>query len=259
MIFYFSGTGNSKWVAQTITQSFTDKLVAIGDYYQKNNDQQAVLSLEKDEKIGFVFPVHSWGTPPIVKQFIQKLQFENFDNNLIYCVFTCGNICGNADKMFLEALQQKNWKCHHIYSVQMPNNYISMPGFGIDPVEVQKDKIAIAQSTLKILMDAILTDKPIQHYARGKATWLKSGIIYPLFVRFGMNSRPFYTTESCISCGICEQKCPVKNIKITEGKPVWDNNCTQCLACIHYCPTQAIQYGKVTINKGRYTFPEKQH
>ena len=28
------------------------------------------------------------------------------------------------------------------------------------------------------------------------------------------------------------------------------NNCTQCLACIHLCPTKAIQYGKGTEEEG---------
>lgn len=257
MIFYFSGTGNSKWVAQTLAQTFSEKLVAIGDYFQKSNDKQANFSLEKNEKIGFVCPIYSWGLPPIVNQFIQKIQFENYDNNLIYCIFTCGSECGSANKMFEKALKQKNLQSHHIYSIRMPNNYIVMQGFDIPSVKTQKTLITNAKKTINLLIEAISNDKPINHYSKGHFVWLKSGIIFHLFVRFSIDSRPYYTTDACNSCGLCENKCPTKNIIMENGKPVWSNNCTQCLACIHNCPTQAIQYGKTTLTKGRYTFSDK--
>jgi ferredoxin len=66
----------------------------------------------------------------------------------------------------------------------------------------------------------------------------------------------FYVDENCTSCGICEQVCPVNNIKIIEGKPEWLHQCQQCLACINYCPEEAIQYGNKTLTTGRYYHPE---
>ncbi|SUY47595.1 4Fe-4S ferredoxin [Clostridium putrefaciens] len=35
----------------------------------------------------------------------------------------------------------------------------------------------------------------------------------------------------------------------------WGEDCTECLACLHLCPVQAIQYGKGTESKGRYKNP----
>ena len=40
-----------------------------------------------------------------------------------------------------------------------------------------------------------------------------------------------------------------------EGKPMWSQHCTKCMACICRCPQEAIQYGKRTKNKGRYYNP----
>ena len=37
-----------------------------------------------------------------------------------------------------------------------------------------------------------------------------------------------------------------------DGKPVWGNDCTHCMACICKCPTEAIEYGKVSIGQNRY-------
>jgi NAD-dependent dihydropyrimidine dehydrogenase PreA subunit len=39
------------------------------------------------------------------------------------------------------------------------------------------------------------------------------------------------------------------------GRPAWEGQCTLCLACLHRCPAEAIQYGKETVGKGRYVNP----
>ncbi|WP_366008713.1 4Fe-4S binding protein [uncultured Eubacterium sp.] len=37
---------------------------------------------------------------------------------------------------------------------------------------------------------------------------------------------------------------------------IWGNQCTHCMACICYCPTEAIKYGKKSIGKPRYHFEQ---
>ena len=49
---------------------------------------------------------------------------------------------------------------------------------------------------------------------------------------------------------------PRYNIKLKDGKPAWGSECTQCMACICYCPVSAIEYGKATIGKDRYLCPK---
>jgi ferredoxin len=72
----------------------------------------------------------------------------------------------------------------------------------------------------------------------------------------GEKDKNFIVDEKCNSCGICETVCPVSNIKMVDGKPQWQHKCQQCLACIHFCPTIAIQYGKKTMKRKRYHQPE---
>ena len=62
--------------------------------------------------------------------------------------------------------------------------------------------------------------------------------------------------EKCIGCGKCEKLCPLNNITLQNARPVWGTNCTQCMACICYCPTRAIEYGKKSAGKPRYHFEE---
>lgn len=253
MVLYFSGTGNSHWVAKSVATAFSDRLIAMGDYFREGADKPK-FELEKGERIGFVFPVHSWGMPPLVKKFIKMMELTDNNENLVYGIFSCGDECGNTHKMFIDALAERGMECRHVYSIQMPNNYISMPGFDIDSKELEAVKKENAKQLLPHIIKAIETDQPMDCYTKGTFTFLKSGLIYNMFCKYAIDSKPFYSTDSCDSCGVCVKKCPTGNIKLVDGRPVWGNNCTQCLGCIHYCHVRAIEYGKVTVKKGRYTY-----
>ena len=67
-----------------------------------------------------------------------------------------------------------------------------------------------------------------------------------------VKSKAFYATDDCVGCGKCVKLCPLNNVKLVDGKPVWGNNCTHCMACICYCPKEAIEYGRKSQGKLRY-------
>jgi len=70
---------------------------------------------------------------------------------------------------------------------------------------------------------------------------------------FMYKTKGFHSTEKCISCGKCVKVCPLNNISLSEGKPVWSKNCTHCMACIGTCPTEAVEYGNITQTKEKYS------
>ncbi|MGN0187050.1 MAG: EFR1 family ferrodoxin [Paludibacteraceae bacterium] len=253
MICYFSGTGNSHWVAQTMATTLQDKLVNMAAYYDTQTPEPQ-FDITPSEWLGIVCPIHSWGVPPLVVQFVQRLQTSIATPQHIFVVFTCGDECGNADRQMRALLSEKGWATQHIYSVQMPNNYIVFPGFDVDSKAIEVQKKEAAKQTLPTLLAAIKADKPIAHYKRGSLPYIKSHFIYPQFCKHMMSSKSFHTTDACIGCGLCAQVCPIGTIDMVAKKPVWKTNCTQCLSCIHHCPTQAIQYGNTTQKKGRYVY-----
>ena len=63
MIFYFSGTGNSAWVAERMAEALQDRTVAIAEA----SVQERTYALRADERLGFVFPVYAWGPPKLVQ------------------------------------------------------------------------------------------------------------------------------------------------------------------------------------------------
>ena len=62
----------------------------------------------------------------------------------------------------------------------------------------------------------------------------------------------FAVTDGCTSCGLCERICPVKNVRLENGIPEWLHHCEHCVACISWCPAQAIEYGDRTQSRRRY-------
>ncbi len=82
---------------------------------------------------------------------------------------------------------------------------------------------------------------------------LKSGIVNYGFNRFARSAKPFFADDGCTGCGICAASCPASAITMKNGRPAWAAQCYQCLRCINECPQQAIQYGKRTAGRRRYS------
>lgn len=252
MIFYFSGTGNSKWIAEQLSKEQKEDLIFIPEALQNGN---LTFSLKEDEKLGFVFPVYSWGPPPIVLDFIKRISLSGYVGQYMFFVCSCGDDIGLTQQVLLKAFVGKGWKCNAGFSVIMPNNYVLFPGFDVDTEEVEEGKLRNAICRLEEVNSMITRRESLFACKKGSMPFIKTRIIYPLFVRYGISPQKFYTTDDCISCKKCERVCPVVNIEMTEGKPAWGANCTSCLACYHVCPQHAVQYGKKTKNKGHYFNP----
>lgn len=252
MIFYFSGTGNSKWIATQISETQREQMIFIPDALKDGNLE---FVLREDEKIGFVFPIYSWGPPPIVLRFIEQLRLSGYSDQYLFFVCSCGDDTGLTQQMLLKAFAAKGWKCHAGFSVIMPNNYVLFPGFDVDTRDVEITKLKNASLSLEQIQSSIARKETLFACKEGSMPFLKSRIIYPLFVRYGISPKKFYATKDCISCGKCKHACPVENIIMKEGIPVWGANCTSCLACYHICPQYAVQYGQKTKNKGHYFNP----
>ncbi len=252
MIFYFSGTGNSLWVAKNLAEFQGEQVVSIAE--QMNAAASFSFSLKPGEKLGFVFPIYAWAPPKIVMDFIEKLEIKQDSNPYTFAVGTCGDTAGYTMKLLGKALEKRNLKLDSGFSVFMPNNYIIL--YDVDSKEEERIKLEDAQQVVQHINEVIEKKKEgVFECYEGSKSFLNTYVISPLFNKFALGSKKFHTENNCISCSLCERICPIQNIILLEGKPKWGDRCTKCLACIHRCPVQAIEYGKKTKNKGRYYNP----
>ena len=255
MVFYFSGTGNSLWAAKKLSSAFGEQLVSIADELNES-PSDFVYKLNRDEKVFFVFPVHSWGPAALAYRFVSKLKFEGYANQSVYVICTCGDNCGYTNKIIGKKLHRKGIRLTGSYSLQMPNNYVLMSGFSTDSKEVEQQKLKDAPNLLNNIIENIKSQSDEVIYTIGTSPFMKSNVVYPLFRKFALGRNQFYAKENCTSCGLCEKVCPTNTISLNNGKPQWKKTCVQCTACIHRCPAKAIEYGKISEGKGRYVHPE---
>lgn len=254
MIFYFSGTGNSRWVAERLAREQNETLYFIPHCIR---DKNYSFSLRNNEKIGFVFPIYSWGPPLIVLQFIKQLQVISYQGQYLFFVCSCGDDIGLTQNVFVDAISRKGWKCDAGFSVIMPNNYVLLPGFDVDPDDVRRKKLTEAVDRVQLVSHSICCEAHLFDCNEGRFPYLKTRVINPLFNKFPTNPKKFHAADSCVGCGRCVKACPIQNVKLVDRKPEWGSYCTSCLACYHVCPEHAVQYGKVTQKKGRYFNPSQ--
>lgn len=236
MVFYFSGTGNSKWVAKYLAQLINDEAFDIIDLKQLPN-------IYNEKQIGFVFPIYAWGIPEPMALFAKKLMKNKA---FVFGVCTCGEDAGLAMKHF-----SKIYPLDSSYSIVMPNNYVI--GYDIEDEQTIKNKLTNAKIKLQSISNEIKEQRKTYNVQEGSHARIKSSLVNFGFNKVARNTKSFYTTDACSGCSVCVNNCPKSSISLKNGKPVWEGQCYMCMRCINECPQQAIQYGKYTENRKRYS------
>ena len=248
MVFYFSATGNSKYVAERIGREFGGQVINISDATRNNEYKYQV---EDEEKVFFIFPVYFYGLPNLVSAFIKKVQFTG-ETPDVCGIGTYGGSCGAVDRMFKAALKGKEVHFRAFYKIKMVGNYVLM------------DKMPLPEEQTMILRRA---DKEIDHcidairfhFRTSFHSSIGFGAVSKIAYSFYQDkcgTKKFFAENSCIGCGLCQTICPVEAIQMEEGRPVWTKQqCVHCLGCLQRCPVEAIQYGKKTKDRGRYVNP----
>lgn len=248
MIVCFSSTGNSRYAARAFAQGLGEELVNAGELIKRG--EGAALSSERAWI--FVSPTYAWRIPRVFEDFIRRASFEG--SREAYFVMTCGSEIGNAGKHLAALCKEKGLEYRGVLQLVMPENYIAM--FDVPP-EAECEKIlAEAKVPLGAAVEAVRAGRDFPAWKPGLVDRMKSGFVNEGFYRFFVKDKAFYATDACIGCGRCEQLCPLNNIRLAEGKPQWGGNCTQCMACICHCPTESIEYGKISRGKRRYRCPD---
>ena len=122
MIFWFSGTGNSKYAAQRMAEALNEPLLCMNDRI-KAHDTAAV---ETGERLVIVTPTYAWRIPRLVRDWL--LQTELRGARQAWFVMTCGGEIGSADRYNRELCRVKGLSCMGTAQIVMPENYIAMFG-----------------------------------------------------------------------------------------------------------------------------------
>ncbi len=248
MIIYFTGTGNSKYIASLLGKQLNDSVVSAADMIKSGE----MPSFASQKPYVFVSPVYAWRLPRVFERWIQGCTFGG--SREAYFVLTCGDSIGAADNYIKRFAERKNLEYRGTGEVVMPENYIVM--FSAPSQEAEEGIIAKGTERALQLAGRISRGESFEKRRNTLVGHLCSDIVTPFFYRFSVHAKKFYTTDACVSCGKCAESCMLNNIAMEDGKPVWGSKCTHCMACICKCPTEAIEYGRHTKGLRRYVCPK---
>lgn len=248
MILYFTGTGNSEYVAERIAKELKEDAYNLFLRIRENDDSP----LHSEAPWVVVAPTYAWRIPHILEKWLEQVPLIGSKD--IYFVMTCGASIGNAGK-YLKSLCSKI-KMNYLgcYGIVMPENYIAL-----FRTPTRDQAISIIEKAEKEIDQVIGYMQSSEKFIEAKLTFtdkISSGIVNTLFYPLFVHAKKFRVTEECISCGLCEKVCPLHNIQLLKGKPSWGQECTHCMACICRCPKEAIEYGKHSKGLPRYTCPK---
>lgn len=225
MVFYFTATGNSLYVAKQMD----DNRISIA---QAIHDKKKIYAADR---IGVVCPIFGHELPELVKEFLKAARFQT---DYFYILLTYGNRHGGAAELAKEYAEGLGIHPAYIQVILMVDNFL--PGFDMEEQKALDKKVEgqIRRIQADIAQKRVYIS-PVTENDRNvnKAFLARIAQMGP-----GPGHDLYEITEECIGCGICAKVCPKKCFHLEGQKSVWNRDgCIGCMACIHSCPMMAIR------------------
>lgn len=243
-MFFFSGTGNTRWVAQRLADNLRSKGLDVSVHSIEAVDACAADQLIGDADIvGFGYPVYGSDIPLPMKRFLTALSPAPGKDALVFCTQWLWS--GDGARVAVEFVGPKGFLIRWAEHLHMPNN-LSVPF----PFRIHTDK----QHS---------KDKYLRHSEarlRRLATKVASGKVFrrgfgPLAILSGLLQRKPYRAmmeqignsisvdhHRCTMCGLCIELCPVNNLSVRDAAVCAGDKCVNCMRCYNYCPMSAIMF-----------------
>lgn len=248
LIFYFSGTGNSKQVAKWISGFALARSIDCELFDISKTGISQSKPLNSNALIIIISPIHGFNYPKITLDFIRR--FPSGKNKIVLMNTRAGmkigsfitpGLTGIAFILSSLLLKRKGYKIAGQIPFDMPSNWISIhPALNEGTVKFihkknyervkkhsekifagKKDYLALRD----LIQDILIAPVSLGYYLLGKYVFAKS----------------FYASYRCDNCENCIKQCPVKAISIINDHPYWTFKCESCMKCMNSCPKRAIE------------------
>jgi len=244
-LLYFSGTGNTKWLADILSASLIEKGGTVSLF---NLEDDIKFDVKDFNTILVAHPVYGAQVPRLVSDKVQILIQGNIPVSVIA---TFGYV--NALGFFAE----KKALGRHIqsyYNIKMFNN-ISTPKMKIG-IKTREKRLSAKPRLIQKIESISTSIMQGKRKIEGVGPQLLVGIKIRKAFREGLHTH--YQTlgvdpERCTDCGKCIRECPTHSIVQEDSIFTFHATCTACMRCYNNCPTQAITINGVYADPDIYT------
>ena len=279
LIIYFSGTGNTKVLAQGYKTIF-----------EKRGHEVSILSIEEGTNLPehdilvVGGPIYAGNMPDELINWVRKnIKKVTAPKQAIVYSSSAGLLNANGVKSIGKKLINKGYTLIDSTTFEMPRNFY-IDKYEPTPEALQKQHFESAVEKLIQSVNKVNRHKDVAKDETNSNTnfntkpnansntqdnmttetvgiEIKESVMMIDFFAdlFRMMAKSmgksFQINEKCIGCGVCEKNCPKENIDFKEKK--YYNQCMLCTRCIHNCPVNAISYKGKTIEQYRVHYTLK--
>lgn len=231
---YFSGTGNSRFVAETLAGGMGGDCLSIEDGADFGGLIRAA------DAVAFVYPIYCSRVPRILREFV-KAHAEALRGKPLVILCTQMGFSGDGARCFTDLLPGGSFPVRYAEHITMPNN---INNFFLFPRTSEKRCLRLRRNAERTVARVCADLKAGRVKTRGfngfsRFLGLFQGSFLPLMER--MTDSAVHVGSECTGCGLCVKRCPMKNLVLADGKAEARGNCTECYRCINLCPERAVR------------------
>ena len=192
MVLYYSGTGNSKFIAKCIASALETDCLNLNERIKAEDTS----SVQTEENVILVTPTYAWRIPHIVSDWLEKVDLVSAKR--IWFVMDCGSEIGNAAKYNQEFAAQKALTYMGTAQIVMPENYIAL--FSAPDKQEAKAIVENAKPAIRSIIDCIRNGMEFPAPRNNLYDRFMSGAVNPIFYKGIVKADAFTVSDACIGC-----------------------------------------------------------